>query len=182
MPPTETPLPTATPTETPIPGGTICVNAFADNNANGQHDADEGAMAGVTFTVASADNQLVGQGVSSGPDPVCFEGLPPGTYQIAQQVPPALEMTTAANVSIQVSEGQTVLIEFGSRIRAEATATTASGAGGGEASPTPAGTEDSGGLLGGGSTTVVAAIGLGILCLAVLLLGGLIFFLIRQRG
>jgi hypothetical protein len=182
VPPTETPLPTATPTETPIPGGTICVNAFADNNANGQHDADEGAMAGVTFTVASADNQLVGQGVSSGPDPVCFEGLPPGTYQIAQQVPPALEMTTAANVSIQVSEGQTVLIEFGSRIRAEATATTAPDAGGGEASPTPAGPEDGGGLLGGGSTTVVAAIGLGILCLAVLLLGGLIFFLIRQRG
>ncbi len=183
--PTATLPPTEVPTETPPPGGSICVNAFADTNANGQHDADEGAMAGVTFRVANSNNELVGQGVSSGPDPVCFERLLPDTYQVAQETPAALEMTTAANVSVTVAEGQVVLVEFGSRIRPEATATspaddvvqpagTPESDSGGETS------NDSGGILAGGST--LAIVGLATICLAIVLLGGLVVVLLRMRG
>ncbi|MCZ7673214.1 MAG: hypothetical protein M5U34_41920 [Chloroflexi bacterium] len=62
VPPTETATPAETATFTPVPtdtpsptpaGGTICANAFNDVNGNGLQDADEGFMAGVTFTVAN---------------------------------------------------------------------------------------------------------------------------------
>lgn len=180
--PTASPEPSATATETPLPGGSICVNSFADNNANGQRDVDEGAMAGVTFRVANSNNELVAQGVSSGPDPVCFEGLLPDVYQVAQEVPPALEMTTAANVSISLEEGQVVLVEFGSRIRPDSTATVP--ATGAEATATPEAGDSSGGggLLPGGGSNVLVIAGLSAVCLAVLLLAGLIIFLVRSRA
>lgn len=184
VPPTETPPPTATPTETPIPGGTICLNAFADSNANGQRDG-EGAMAGVTLSVVNSDGELVGQGVSSGPDPVCIEGLPAGTYEIAQQVPSALEMTTAANVEINLNVGDQVLIEFGSRIRPETTPTaeTDEVAEGTTGTDTPGDGGTTGGALipASGSSRTLAIVGGAVLCLAVLLLGALAFLLIRTR-
>lgn len=117
--PTNTPIPTDTPTPTPEPpaGAIVCVNAFNDEDASGTHEADEGFIAGVTFTVASSE-EVVGQAVSPGRDePVCFEELEPGTYQVAQIVPGRLEMTTAANAVLEVEEGKTYGVEFGSRIR-----------------------------------------------------------------
>src|SRR5690606_31184148 len=80
--PTETPAPTNTPapTETVPPKGTVCVNAYSDDNANGVRDANEGFMGGVTFTLATSTT-LVGQAVSTGTDnEICFEGLEPGQY------------------------------------------------------------------------------------------------------
>ena len=76
VPPTETPIP---PTETPVPptGGTICVNAFADGNANGVREESEGYMGSVTFTVANGAT-VVGQALSTGTDqPFCFEEFRP---------------------------------------------------------------------------------------------------------
>jgi hypothetical protein len=121
VPPTETPLPTDTPEPTPTPptGGDICINAFADANANGLQDPDEGYMAGVAFTIAQ-NNQVVGQGVSTGTaNAVCFTDLEPGSYQVSQTLPGALEMTTVSNVVMDIVEGQQVEVKFGSRIRAE---------------------------------------------------------------
>ena len=118
VPPTATTAPTATavPTDTPIPGGVVCVNAFADDNANGIRDEAESYIAGITFQVGSLET-VVGQAVSTGTvDPICFEGVTPGSYQVSQIVPARLQMTTAPNATIQVEEGKTYGIEFGSRI------------------------------------------------------------------
>jgi hypothetical protein len=180
-----TPAPTAVPTDTPPPapaGGTICVNAFADENGNGLHEANEGYMAGVTFTVATAD-AIVGQAISTGTaDPICFSDLPPGQYQVAQQIPGRLELTTAANATIAVTEGQTVGLEFGSRLRPLSVA-------GGEApAPDPAEGVDA------PPTSAVAApepapapragiaavVGLVVIGLAAVLLAGLLFMLLRR--
>lgn len=136
-PATEAPLPTVAPGDTPTeavvptltaapevtvtPAGSaaVCANAFLDENGNGLHDATEGYVAGVTLTVAQGFT-LVSQGVSTGTDQsICFTGLQPGIYQVAQTVPPALEMTTQANATVQVDEGQTAGLEFGSRPRTE---------------------------------------------------------------
>lgn len=126
--PTNTPIPTATPipTETPIPsptftptpaGGTICVNAFSDSNANGVKDGNEGYMAGVRFTVAQG-SAVVAEGASPGTNnPVCFESLAVGNYQVAQVLPDTLEMTTAGNIEIPISQGQNIRLEFGSRVK-----------------------------------------------------------------
>lgn len=181
-PPTETPEPTATATDTPEPRGVICVNAFADENSNGQHDEGEGAMAGVSFTVAQ-DEQVVATGVSTGPVPVCFDDLEPGAYQVAQSVPATLQMTTGSTAEVSVSEGQTLEVKFGSRQR-------------------PAQEEDAGEVAGSdtvdGDAEEVAAVddqepaaprssllamsGLIVLLIAIVLLGALIFLLLRQRA
>lgn len=184
IPPTNTPVP-ATDTPTPVPGGTICVNAFADANANGVRDANEGYMGNVTFTVGN-NEQVVGQAVSTGTDsPFCFEGLEPGTYQVAQMVPGRLEMTTAANASISVEEGQTVGVEFGSRVRMEdSAAPTPADEVAGVDQPTVPAAEQS------GETAVeenvgfnLAAIsGLIVMIVAVLLLGVLIFLVLRRSA
>jgi len=181
VPPTDTPLPTPVPTITAPPpkGGVICVNAFADNNGNGQRDADEGYMAGVTFTIAQ-NNQVVAQGVSTGTSSaVCFEGIEPGTYLVAQVVPRNLEMTTAANATIELSEGSTTSLEFGSKIKSDLGGEDISA----EPSQTPEGSGSDQGGDGGGdeSPNILALVGLGAIFLAILMLGFLIFLLLRQQ-
>ncbi len=107
----------------PNSGGSICVNAFHDENANGVNDPNEGYMAGVTLAVASGSEQ-VGQTLSTGSDtPTCFDGLEPGPYEVTQQVPSRLEMTTAESIMLPLADGQSTLVEFGSRIHMDSTET-----------------------------------------------------------
>lgn len=154
---------------------TICVNAFHDENANGQHESNEGFMAGVTFIIAN-ESTVVAQAVSNGTNTaVCFENLTPGTYQVAQDVPAPLVMTTAANTSIEATAGNPIGLEFGSRVPVQNAAPAATEAvDTATAVPTaePA-TEDSG-------NNLIAWGGLLVIILAVVLLGILIFALLRR--
>lgn len=191
--PTNTPEPSPTPTNTPIPptGGTICVNAFADTNSDGQRSAEEGYMAGVTFTIAQGD-QVVTQGVSTGTDnPLCFEELESGSYQVAQILPRNLKTTTAPSTSLEVEEGSSISLEFGSRFEtaeeAAASDPTPTGEGIAVAGAGDSGSEGVNGSsdqdAGGSGINLVALVGLFAILVAIILLGGLIFFLIRQsRG
>jgi hypothetical protein len=182
IPPTETSSPTPIPTDTPLPpqGGVICVNAFSDDNANGLHEPDEGYMAGVTFTIAQ-DNQVVVQGVSTGTSTaVCFENIPAGTYVVAQVVPRNLEMTTAASATINVTDGTTVSLDFGTRVKTDMDDEEI----GENPSPTPAGSDDTNqdsDSSSGEGINWLAIIGLAAIFVAILLLGVLIFLLLRQQ-
>lgn len=185
IPPTETPIP-ATETPTTPPGGSICVNAFADDNANGVRDANEGYMGNVTFTVANAA-QVVGQAVSTGTaNAFCFEGLEPGAYQVAQIVPGRLQMTTAANATIQVEAGSTVGVEFGSRVAPDQEAPAATTPAGEEVAglpdPTIAPGETDNAAADEGGPSLLAVSGLVAMVLAVLLLGGLLFLVLRRSA
>lgn len=196
VPPTETlaptaEVPTAEPTITAAPpdGGVVCLNAFSDVNGNGLHEADEGYMAGVTFTIAQ-NNQVLTQGVSQGSAaPLCFERIPEGSYQIAQVLPRTLDMTTAASITIDVAVGETVGLEFGSRVKpAEQATQEVSANPTGDPLATPLATAEGGvtvvesGDDDGGGLDLLALSGLGILGVAVLLLGVLIVVLLRQRA
>ncbi|HMT22408.1 MAG TPA: SdrD B-like domain-containing protein [Promineifilum sp.] len=175
----------STPTETATPAGTstVCVNAFLDANGNGLHDADEGYLAGVTLTVAQG-NAVIGQAVSTGTEtPVCFGSLPAGTYQVGQTLPSSLEMTTQANATVNVGEGQTVGLEFGSRLRRTADQTATAGAqpaatetaASGAITPTAA---PGGGT--GGSSNLLVFLGIGAILIGVVLLGALLYTLLRR--
>lgn len=179
--PTDTPIPTDTPTSTPEPpqGGAICVNAFADNNANGQHDGDEGWMAGVTFTIAQ-NNSVVAQAISTGTsNPVCFENIPDGTYTVAQVLPRNLEPTTSSSAEIEATEGTTVSLEFGSRVKADTEGEEVASA----ATPTVEATAQPESAPDDGNNGLgpLAIVGLAAILLAVVLLGVLIYILIRQQ-
>ncbi len=65
------------------------------------HDVNEGYMGDVTFTVAS-QSAIVGNVISDGSErPKCFYNLDPDSYQVAQQVPAHLQMTSAANTAVR---------------------------------------------------------------------------------
>jgi hypothetical protein len=185
--PTNTPEPSPTPTNTPVPpsGGTICVNAFADTDADGQRGAEEGYMAGVTFTIAQGD-QVVVQGVSTGTDnPLCFEELEGGSYTVAQILPRNLETTTAPSTSLDVEIGSSISLEFGSRFETEEeVAVVASPTAAGDAPAGDGGTgtgDDTGDDSGGSGVNLLALSGLVAILVAIGLLGALVFFLLRQR-
>lgn len=168
-----------TDTPTPVNTATICVNAFLDANANGLRDADESFVAGVMLTVAQGTT-VVGQAVSTGTEtPICFSNLPAGAYQVGQTLSPTLEMTTQANATINVVEGQTVGLEFGSRLRPTPTTESQPGltatAEAAAATPTVPAT----GGRDGGSNWIVY-LGLGAVLIGVVLLGALLFMVLRR--
>jgi hypothetical protein len=169
------PLPEAS----PVSGGTICVNAFFDENGNGVRDSNEGYMAGVTIILAG-ESAVVGQAISTGTEtPTCFQGLATGSYQVAQQVPGRLQMTTAANAVITAMEGKTVLVDFGSKLRQNEGLR---GTGSGPATePTavsqPGEAEESAPATG---FDPLALSGLGVILIGLLLLGTLLFFFLRR--
>ncbi|MBK8431128.1 MAG: hypothetical protein IPL28_07460 [Chloroflexi bacterium] len=181
--PSLTPIP---PTPTPT-GGSICINAFGDTNANGLHETNEGYMAGIRFTIAQGGG-IVSEGVSPGTaTPVCFEGLPTGAYQVASNSARTLEMTTVGNITIN-GRGKTIGIEFGSRVKQAApatevatqptaTATVAAGATAvpGEGALQPTETASSAGL------GVWGLVGLGVIGLAVVLLMVLLAVVVMQQ-
>ncbi len=156
----------------PDSGGLICVNAFHDENANGVNDPNEGYMAGVTLTVAGSSEQI-GQVLSTGSNtPTCYEGLLPGPYEVRQQVSGRLEMTTAESVMIDLADGQSTLVEFGSRIQMDSSGTVPADGG-------DNGAQTGEGADGGGPDWVTIG-GLVAIVLGVILLGALIFYLLRR--
>jgi hypothetical protein len=183
--PTETAVPTQAPTNTPETSAdaTICINAFADDNGNGQQDATEGYMANVAFRLASS-TQVVSQAVSSGTDdPICFEGLEPGTYQVEQITSGRLEATTASNASVTVEAGQVAGVQFGSRIQIE----TASDQPDSVAEVSPTVTESVDAVENGSETAasdensgLASYGGLILLIVGVILLGIILFVMLRR--
>jgi len=172
VPPTSTAVPTAEPTAIPE-GGSVCLNAFADTNGNGVHDAGEGYMAGVTFEVANTE-RIVGNGVSAGTDtPVCFDGLEAGDYQASQILPSRLEATTASQAMVNVTAGNIVGVEFGSKIRSDEAAATAVPDDGETEAPTD-GEDD------GSSTPIAAYVGLAAIGLVILALIGLVIKTLKK--
>ena len=162
-------------TPQPTTGGMICVNAFHDENSNGQHESNEGYMAGVTIIV-SGEGGVAGQTVSEGSaTPYCIDGLEAGAYEIVQQVPNRVVMTTAENAIVALATGKMINVEFGSRLDI-----------GGTDSETTGGSEtaDEGSQpdeeAGEGGPDLVLFGGLGVVVLGVILLGALIFFLLRR--
>jgi len=195
LPPTATPIPSPTPTYTPEPPktGAICANSFADSNADGLQGADEGFMAGITFTI-SQNNQIVTQGISTGSSSaVCFENILPGDYVVTQILPQNLIETTQSSAIIPVNPGSTVSTIFGSRILqpgeenvvpagtviAESPGTGGPGTGADQAVeiivPEGSSSGDGDGL------GVTAIIGLVAIFMAVALLGALVVILLRQQ-
>lgn len=169
-------------TATSAGSGAICANAFLDQNGNGLHDSNEGFVTDVTLTIAQG-SAIIGQAVSTGTDkPVCISNLIAGTYQVAQSVPAALESTTQSNATVQVTDGQTVGLEFGSRLRGVSPTTTAPVDAAGQPTPTLAAgsTTDNGSS--GGQPTWLVAIGLASVVVGIGLLCGLLYVLLRRQA
>lgn len=103
--------------------GSICVLLFDDVNGDAMRQETEFGIAGGQANVnertglasrtAATEATLDAEG-----DPVrtCFEDLPVGEYTISVAIPEGYNPTTAPNITIQISPGQTQEINFGAQV------------------------------------------------------------------
>ena len=94
--------------------GNLRVLKYEDANGNGQRDAGEGPVAGVTVTIrhpgGTEESKLTGaDGYASWTD------LPIGTYRVTETVPPGWLATLPAAVDVTVNFNTTVDVTFGNR-------------------------------------------------------------------
>ena len=101
-----TPIPTSnipvTPSPTPIKGnGSICIYLFNDTNGNALAETEEPALAGgqISITDQLGKVNLTGATLDTG-DPICFENVPEGDYNISVAIPEGYNPTTAMNFKL----------------------------------------------------------------------------------
>lgn len=143
--------------------GEICVVLYEDLDGNQMRSQNELFLAGGVVSV----NNRVGtysetkETIGGNPalvDPVCFENVPEGEYNISMGIPEGYNATTSVNYALTVSAGDTIVIDFGAQPGAQMN-------------------NNAVGVVGGGRSPLLLAIGL------FLLAGGavLAFFFVRSQ-
>ena len=160
-----TPIPTAgPPTPTPFEGNAeVCIALFEDLDGNQMRSEQEFYLGG---GVVSINNRVgtfseTGETVGGDPalvDPVCFDNVPEGDYNVSMGIPDGYIATSSLNYALTVTAGDTIFIDFSAQPGSEMN-------NGGQVEP------------GSGRSPVLLIIGL------FLLAGGgvLAFFFIRSR-
>lgn len=155
---TAVPLPTPTPE---IGSGKICVLLYNDLNGDALKQDTETVIENGAISVTGTSGQYSKTAnTTTSTDPVCFEAVLSGTYNISVAAPEGYNPTTQQNFTIDVKVGEQIYVDFGAQIRAEAGQT--------EAQPE------------GGSWNIYGLIGGGMVATA-LLLAAYAFFTYRNR-
>ena len=111
--PSEAPPPTEPP---PVAGGTIRVSAFDDLNGNGVRDQGEPQLAGAVIEVTNMQGNLVAARQTDGSsEPFAIQGLPAGSYVVAERDPPGYVSTSQNEWAVTLLEGGALELQFGDR-------------------------------------------------------------------
>ncbi|MFZ3150273.1 MAG: LysM peptidoglycan-binding domain-containing protein [Anaerolineaceae bacterium] len=126
---TETAMPTATtapelitPTPTPAPGfAKVCVVLFNDLDGTGMRTEGETYLYGgvVSLNDRLGNVSLTGNTVAGNPDevdPLCFENIPEGSYNITVAIPDGFNATTITNYPLEVKAGEQATVDFGAQV------------------------------------------------------------------
>ncbi len=118
--PEETPTPLG-PTPTPFDGnGRVCVVLYEDLNGNQMRSQNEFYLAGGVISISnragtySETKETVG-GDPALVEPVCFEDVPEGEYNLSMGIPDGYNPTTSMNYALTVSAGDTFVVDFGAQ-------------------------------------------------------------------
>ncbi len=109
------------PTPTPFAGmGQICIALYEDLDGNQMRATDEFYLAGGVVSVNNRDGTYSETKETLGGDPalvepVCFEDLDEGSYNISMGIPEGYNPTTSMNYAIDVTAGDTIIIDFGAQ-------------------------------------------------------------------
>ena len=113
------------PTPTPFNGnGQICVMLFDDSNGNATPDGVETAIGGGVVSLANRSGQIsktLNTLAGSAPifdgttDPVCFEDIPEGDYNISVAPPQGYNATTSMNYALHLNAGDQSTLDFGAQ-------------------------------------------------------------------
>ncbi len=122
--PGPSPSPTALlPTPTPLPGkGKVCVVLFVDVNGNALFEENEVSMGGGAVSVSDLSGKFskTGTTVEDITQPLCFEDVVEGNYNISLAVPQGYNPTTSTSRSIKLQAGDTSTLDFGAQISLKA--------------------------------------------------------------
>jgi hypothetical protein len=157
LPPTNTPGPSPTagpivPTVTPFRGnGAVCVAVFNDVNGDATRQDTEAIIpdAAVSLTDRLGTVSKTGTTAAS-TDPLCFQNIPEGDYNISVAVPQGYNSTTVMNYALTVKAGDQALLDFGAQVSVQAATLVA---------PTEGGQSSLLGLIGGLLLLVGAGMG-----------------------
>lgn len=125
VPPTPGPTATATailPSPTPFKGtGEVCIYLFDDVNGNSVPDETETGIVGGAISLTDRIGKVSLTGATLGStDPVCFENLDEGEYNVSVGVPEGYNPTTQLNYTLSVRAGETSNVDFGAQLSAAA--------------------------------------------------------------
>ncbi len=124
--PTAGPSPTPTsilPSPTPFNGmGDICVLLFNDINGNALLDDDSGELPllGGAISINDLNGKVALTGTTNTEEAVCFTDQPEGTYSISIAVPELYNPTMRTNASVELTAGNTIVVDFGAQISSAA--------------------------------------------------------------
>ncbi|HEY3313283.1 MAG TPA: LysM peptidoglycan-binding domain-containing protein [Anaerolineales bacterium] len=148
--------PTATPAQaiptTSLGGATVCVLLYDDLNGDALHQDTEVTIPDGAVSVTGTSGQYSKTAnTTSGTDPLCFENVVQGTYNISVAAPEGYNPTTQLNYTLDIKTGEQIFVDFGAQQ-------------GGQAKPQdPTSEPGSNNLLGiAGGILLLAAIGLGL--------------------
>ncbi len=91
--------------------GTICVATFADANANGLREADEGPLAGVNVNLATGGVIIATHITAEGESEHCFENLLRGVYTVSFTDSPLYRITTAREGTFALDATQRLTLD-----------------------------------------------------------------------
>ena len=117
--PTGAPV-TATPLQaipTPNQGeATACVLLYDDVNGDALHQDTEGTIPNGAVSVTGTSGQYSKTAnTTSGTDPICFEKVIPGTYNISVAAPEGYNPTTQLNYTLDIKTGEQIYVDFGAQ-------------------------------------------------------------------
>lgn len=154
---TPEPTPTLTPTVVPGSAGSakICVLVYDDVNGDGLRQDTEAAIAGAALSLTNLEGSYSQtkittiNPVATAYQGVCFEGIPPGKYNVSAAAPEGYNPTVDLSSSFEVNPGDVDYVNFGAQVKAA-----------GPEAPASKGPSPLLGLLGGG--LLLGGIGLGV--------------------
>lgn len=113
------------PTPTPFSGnGELCVALFEDLDGNQMRAETEFYLAGGVISVNNRLGTYSETKETAGGDPTvieqtCFQEIPEGVYNLSMGIPEGYNATTNLNLTLEVSAGDTIVVDFGAQPSSE---------------------------------------------------------------
>jgi hypothetical protein len=104
-----------TPSPTPImDSSAICVLLYLDVNGDAIRQGEEITMADGEVSVTERLGNYSEKGTTTfSPDPLCFENIPPGSYNLTMAIPEGYNRTTDLSATVELVPGDTAFLNFG---------------------------------------------------------------------
>ena len=102
---------------TPFNGnGRICILLFEDTNGDGIPTGAEAQIAGGAVSVTDLEGETNLEGVTAaGEDPLCFEDIAEGKYNVSVAPPEGYNATTLMNYALDLRAGDQSTLDFGAQ-------------------------------------------------------------------